>query len=179
MKLKPLIIEALRDYITEYRLITKTQRGEVYEDGDKIIKITKDVIEYNNAKILVDNPSRVFVRYHSVEAIGDNRYKLIMEKLTPLTDAECAVVDLIQNSLGKEEYMLNDNKRFSFIQELKNNPEYYVDFASFKEVSNMLLLLKRMYLEAKTRNIKLFDLRCDNMGKRSNAEIVHFDLGSG
>lgn len=128
---------------------------------------------------MLNKPKKSFVNYYSVESNNNGYYKLIMEKLYPLSDNECEIIDLILNTLGIEEYMLDDNKRYSFIQELKNNPEYYEDFASFNEMKNMILILKRMYIEAKQIGIKLFDLRCDNIGKRLNGDIVHFDLGSG
>lgn len=50
----------------ESKLIYKTHRGEIYQYGNKILKITKDIIEYNNALILIN-------------------YKLI-KKILPLTE---------------------------------------------------------------------------------------------
>jgi hypothetical protein len=163
----------------ENELIYKTHRGEIYKHDDKILKITKDVIEYNNALILINNPSKYFIKYYSAKKISDDKFELIMEKIIPLNDDESDMVDLIQNTLGIEEYMLDDNKRYNFIKELKNNPEYYEDFCSFNEIINMINLLKKMYIEAKYRNIKLYDLRSSNIGKTIDNNIVHFDLGAG
>lgn len=166
-------------FINENKLITKTHRGEIYEYEDKIRKITTDVIEYDNACKLIENHSKYFIKYYSAKQISDGKYELIMEKITPLSENECDMVDLIQNSLGIEEYMLDDNKRYSFIKELRNNPDYYEDFATFNDMLTMINLLKRMYIEAKSRNIRLHDLRCINMGRNSLNNIVHFDLGAG
>lgn len=163
----------------ENELIIKTHRGEIYNYDDKILKITTDVIEYNNALILINKPSKCFIKYYSAKKLENNKFELIMEKITPLSDDESDMVDLIQNSLGIEEYMLDDNKRYSFIKELKNNPEYYEDFCSYNEILAMINLIKRMYVEAKYRNIKLYDLRSSNMGKTVDNNIVHFDLGAG
>jgi hypothetical protein len=169
--------------LTEYdnlKLIFKTHRGYVYDYGDnKILKLTTDVIEYNNALIFLNKPSKYFVKYYSVKQINDSYYELIMDKLVELTENECEIVDLIQNSLGSQYYMLNDEKRYSFIKELKNNPEYYEDFATYQNMIDMINLLKRMYIEASHRNIILYDLRCINLGKTKDGNIVHFDIGAG
>lgn len=157
----------------------KTHRGELFEEDNKIIKITTDVVEFNNAKILIQNPKQCFVIYYSAKDIGDGKYELIMEKLLPLSDAECDMIDIIMNSLGIEKYMLDDNKRNSFIKELQLNPEYYDDFATYKQMYHMVTILKNMYTEAKQIGIELLDLRCDNIGKRRNGDVVHFDLGAG
>lgn len=165
--------------ICEAELLYKTHRGEVYADGDKITKITSDIEEYENALKLAKNPSPYFVRYYSAEDLGNGKYKLTMDKLTPLSDSECEMVDLIMNSLGIEEYMLDDNKRYAFMNELKRNPEYYESFSDYTSMVNLIMRIRRMYLDAKKRGITLKDLRCDNLGKTQNGELVHFDLGAG
>jgi hypothetical protein len=151
----------------------------VYLDGDRITKITSDVEEYENALKLSKNPSPYFVRYYSAEDLDDGKYKLTMDKLTPLSDSECEMVDLIMNSLGIEEYMLDDRKRYAFMNELKRNPEYHESFSDYTSMVNMIMRIRRMYLDAKKRGITLNDLRCDNLGKTPSGELVHFDLGAG
>lgn len=170
-KINPSIVES-------NKLIYKTHRGEIYEQGDKILKITTDKIEYENALILLNKPSKYFVKYYSVKSLG-NKYELLMEKLTMLSDDECDIVDLILNTLGRQDYMLDDEKRYSFIKELKQNPEYYDDYTTYDEIIKMLNILKRIYLEAKYLGIILLDLRCGNLGKNNSGNIVHFDLGAG
>ena len=176
--LRKIIREQLSNY-NDLKQIVKTHRGEIYEYQDKILKVTTDIIEFQNAKILIKNPSKYFVKYFSAKEIENDKFELIMEKLTPISEKECDMVDFIQNTLGLQEYMLDDNRRYSFIKELKQNPEYYDEFTTFNEMLTMINLLKRIYLGAEHRGIKLFDLRCENLGKTSNNNIVHFDLGAG
>lgn len=164
----------------DLEMLHQTHRGYVYDYGDnKILKITKDKIEYDNALIFIENPSKYFVNYYTGKSIGGGFYELIMDKLEELNDDEWEMVDMIQNSLGNQDYMLDDNKRFTFLQELKQNPEWYEDFATFKQMMNMINLLKRMYIDAKQRGIELYDLRAINMGKTKEGDIVHFDIGAG
>ena len=109
-------------------LLQTTHRGAVYEEDGVIIKITTDVVEYNNAVILIKKPSKYFIDYYTANDNGDGSYELTMEEITPLSDDESDMVDIIQNSLGRMDYMLDDNRRYAFIRELKDNPEFYEDF---------------------------------------------------
>lgn len=161
-------------------LLRKTRTGELHSTDDgKIVKITNDRIEYENAQKLIKNSSPVFIKYHSAKPIGNEKYELLMDKIYPLNDKEWDLIDLIQNSLGSQDYMLDDKKRNSFIKELKMNPEYYEDYASLNEVLSMLKVLQTMYVEASRRGIILYDLRAQNIGKTLNGNYVHFDVGSG
>lgn len=184
-KLQSMINEELtmQDVISKYKnlqAIDKTANGYVFLDAfDQIIKITNDKIEYENALKFIERPSKLFVKYISAKELGNNIYELIMEKLDPLNDKEWDIVDLVQQSLGTQDYMLDNQRRWRFIAELKQNPEYYEGFSTLEEVVAFINLLKKMYLEAKARNIILYDLRAQNIGKRSNGDYVHFDIGRG
>jgi hypothetical protein len=180
-ELKRIIKEELD--LTNYsnlKLLHKTHRGYVYQlDNGNILKITKDPVEFNNAEILIKNPSKFFAKYFTAKKLNDQYYELTMEKLTPLSEVEWDTVDLIQNTLGRQDYMLDPNRRNQFIRELKANPEYYEDFTDFNQVLKILETLKMMYQEAQSRGITLMDLRAQNLAKNSEGRIVHFDLGSG
>jgi hypothetical protein len=179
--LTELIKKSIKTYIIEQKekLIKKTHRGNIYELPDgKIMKLTIDIIEYENAIKIINNPSKFFIKYYSAEPYGKH-YKLIMEKLTELSDNEYDMVDIILMNLGRQDYMLNDNKRINFKQELKNHPEYYEDYGTLNEMFNILNTLKNIYAAAKERNITLYDLRASNLGKTKKGNIVHFDIGAG
>lgn len=156
----------------------KNRSVTVLPNGN-IQKITNDKIEYENALSLIKNPSDVFIKYYSANQMADGRYELTMERITPLDDKDWDIVDLIQNSLGSVDYMLDNNRRNNFIKEIKYHPEYYDDFASLSEVLNFINLLYKMYLEGKKRGIALYDLRPQNIGKDASGHYVHFDLGAG
>ena len=162
-------------------IVHKTATGYVLLNPfDQIVKITNDKIEYENALKFMERPSKLFVKYFSAKVLGDGMYELIMDKLEPLNSKEWDIVDLIQQSLGAQSYMLDQQKRTAFVFEMKNNPEYYEEFAaSLEEVVAFMNLLKKMYQEAQARNIVLYDLRAQNIGKTRNGNYVHFDIGRG
>lgn len=183
-----IVRKTIKSYICEQqqqqeegeKLLTKTHRGEVYllPDG-KIMKLTTDIVEYENAVKILNNPSKYFVRYYLAEPYDDHRYKLIMDKLTKLSDDEYDMVDLVLMTLGRQDYMLDNNKRLRFKQELKNNPEFYEDLGSLDDILLILNTLKNIYSAAQLRNITLLDLRAPNLGKNQDGNIVHFDVGAG
>ncbi len=173
----------MQNVLSQYKDLTplgKTANGYVFMNPeDQIVKLTNDQIEYQNALVFMDNPSKLFVNYYSAKDLGNGLYELKMEKLDQLNDKEWDMVDLIQQSLGAQDYMLNDQKRWAFINELKTNPEFYEHFATLEEMVAFINLLKKMYKEAKDRGITLFDLRAQNLGKTKNGNYVHFDIGRG
>lgn len=184
-KLESMINEELtvNDIKSKYpnmQVMHRTANGYVLLDGtDQIVKITNDKTEYENALKFIKRPSPLFVKYLSAKELGDGMYELQMEKLDPLNDKEWDIVDLIQQSLGSQDYMLNPQRRTAFVMELKKFPEYYEDFATLEEVVAFMNLLKKMYVEARARGIVLYDLRAQNIGKTRNGNYVHFDIGRG
>lgn len=164
-------------------MIHNSIRGQVYElSNGTILKRTNDKIEYDNAISFLKKPSPYFVNIISANPIDDStpqEYEIIMEKLKPLNNSQWERVDLIMNSLGRQDYMLDDSRRMSFLGELKRNPEWYENFSSYKEIVDTVYQLKRMYKEAQNRGIVLFDLRAQNLGVNSKGDMVHFDMGAG
>ena len=160
-----------------------TNRGYIIDKGETIIKVTKDRVEYENAVRLVDSPNPNFVNYHSAETYkvvnGVPHYKLVMDKLTELSDVEEDAIDLILNSLGLQEYMLDNNKRGAFLRELKANPEWYEGYGAYVNIENLVESLYHMYKYAQDNGFKLLDLRSQNLGRTFQNKLVHFDLGSG
>lgn len=172
------ITDIIREVIQE-ELLGKTRTGELHSTPDgRIRKITTDKSEYENARKLIQNPSPYFIKYYSAKPSGLGQYELIMDRVSELGDAEWETVELILNSLGTQAYMLDPNRRNSFIQELKQNPEYYEDFATLDEVLSMLKVLYSIYLDASKRGMTLYDLRAQNIGKTPTGQIVHFDIGA-
>ena len=100
-----------------------------------------------------------------------------MDAITELKESTWNVIDMIQNSLGSQEYFLNDQKRWAFSKEIKENPEWYEDFSSYKEVMKVMISLYSMYKEAKKRGFVLYDLRAQNIGLTKDGNLVHFDIG--
>jgi hypothetical protein len=184
-KLTSMINEELtiQDVLAKHKnsqVIHKTANGYVLLNPfDQIVKITNDKIEYENALKFIERPSKLFVKYFSAKELGDGMYELIMDKLDPLNDKEWDIVDLIQQTLGAQSYMLNQQRRTAFVMELKQNPEFYEEFAKLEEVVAFMTLLKKMYEEAQARGITLYDLRAQNIGKTKNGNYVHFDIGRG
>ena len=176
--MKDSIRKLLREALEQH-----TNRGYIIDKGDKIIKVTTDAIEYENALRLINNPHENFVKYDSAEPYkeinGKQTYKLVMDKVDTLGDEEWDVVDLIQQSIGKQEYFLDKNKRNRTLKELKNNPEWYEDYGDFNKVMDLIKSMYNMYSYADNNGFKLFDLKGINMGRDKKGNLVHFDLGSG
>ena len=178
-------IRAIIREAIQKKLIAKSWNGEVYEvDGGKILKITKDPTEYKNALEFMAKPSNYFVRYYSAKELpskpdGTPQYEIVMDKLKELTGDEWARVDMINQTLGRQDYMLDDQRRWRFFAELKQNPEWIEDIGGFKAMLDTTNRLKRMYAEAQHRGITLYDLKGQNLGTNPKGEMVHFDIGAG
>jgi len=157
----------------------KTNRGYLIDNGDKYTKLTTDKIEYENALRLINNPNKHFVKYYSAKPHNEKYYELVMDKLNPLSDNDSDIVDMIQQSLGLQEYMLDSAKRNSIINEFKRNPEWYEGLGSIQDVLKIINSIYQMYLYAKNNTFSLFDLRAQNLGRTNEGILVHFDLGSG
>ena len=162
----------------ERKLLKKTRTGKIYElSNGNILKISNDELEFKNAKILISKPSKQFIKYYSAEKV-DNNYEMEMQRIIPLKDNEVEVVDLIQNSLGDSDYFLNDTRRNKFIQELKNNKEWYESFATYKEVYKFVTEIYNIYKEGKRLGIDLFNINSENVGHTKDGRLVAFDLGN-
>lgn len=161
--------------------IFQTQRGSLYKKAPGLmVKLTVDKTEYENALIFLNKPHKNFIKYYSAEPMKtEGWYILSMEEIKELSDDEWAIVDLINNTLGITEYMLDDNKRWAFINELKRNPEWYEEEGSYSEVISILQDIHNMHKEANRRGIKLRDARSQNMGRTMDGRLVHFDMGAG
>lgn len=182
------VMKNIRNIIRETirgKLMAKSWNGEVYEvPGGKILKITKDSSEYKNALEFIKRPSPYFVKYYSAKELpskqdGTPQYELVMDKLKELNDQEWSRVDMVTQTLGRQDYMLDDQKRYAFLGELKRNPEWYEDFATYKEMVQTTEQLRRMYKEADRREITLHDLRAQNIGTDTKGALIHFDIGAG
>lgn len=178
---------ANREFVKQFGempLLQSSNRGLIYRSGPGIVtKATVDETEYENAKKFIGNPHKNFIIYYSaepwMELSGKNWYILKMEEIKPLYGADWEIVDLINNTLGLQEYMLSDQRRMSFIGELKRNPEWYEDFASYKDMISTLSDMHNMYKEAQKRGIVLSDARSQNFGRTTDGRLVHFDMGAG
>jgi len=163
--------------------IGQTRTGALFRDSSgTIVKLTSDKSEYDNALHFIKKPHKNFIKYYSAEPleVGDETwYVLYMEEIKELGDDDWAVVDMINNTLGTQDYMLDDQRRYSFIAELKRNPEWYEDIASYKEIIKTLQDIYTMYKEAARRGIRLHDARSQNMGRTNDGRLVHFDIGAG
>lgn len=164
----------------ERKFMFKTSKGyQLYEDNDVIIKITDDKTEYDNALVFLKRPSPYFIKFYSAQQIGEKEYEIQMERVNELPEKESEMVDLIMNTLGRQDYMLDMNRRLQFKMELKRNPEWYEDLCTYDELTKMIFTLLHMYEDAEKRGITLYDLRPQNLGVTREGRIVHFDIGSG
>ena len=166
-----------------YEFIKWTRTGGLYrKEPGVIVKVTRDRSEYDNALRFIKRPHKNFVKYYHAEPWikinGHDFFILEMEELKELDDAEWELVDLIQNSLGAQEYMLNDNKRYRFLNELKANPDWYEDYGTYKDAIKIVFDLYSMYKEADRRGFVLYDLRAINLGRTNDGRLVHFDIGN-
>jgi len=165
-----------------YEFIKWTRNGALYrKEPGVVVKVTRDRSEYDNALRFLKRPHRGFVKYYSakpwVRINGNDYFILEMEELKELDEAEWELVDLIQNSLGSQSYMLDDNKRYRFLNELKMYPEWYEDYGTYKDAARLVMDLYGMYKEADRRGFTLYDLRAINLGRTSDGRLVHFDIG--
>ena len=166
----------------DMEFIKWVRSGALYRKSSGVmVKVTRDKSEYDNALRFIKKPHKSFINYYDAVPWniinGDEYFVLEMEEVELLSDSETEVVDIIQNSLGSQEYMLDDNRRWRFLNELKQNPEWYEDYGSYKDVANLVMELYSMYKEAERRGFVLYDLRSINLGKNKEGKLVHFDIG--
>jgi len=178
------IDQAIRGEFGNMEMLSNSNRGIIYQKSPGVIfKVGHDQDEYENAVSFLKRPHKNFVTYYSAEpwrVMGDKKlYVFTMERVNELSENQWDIVDLIQNSLGLQEYMLDDTKRYMFMKELEQNPEWYENFATYKEVRAWVFQLYNMYKEADRREITLLDLRAQNLGVNSKGVPVHFDMGEG
>ena len=175
---------AIRSEFGDMELISNSNRGIIYKKMPGIVfKVGLDKDEYENALSFIKRPHKNFITYYSAEpwrSFDSKRtYVFTMEEIRELTDDEWTIVDMIQNSLGRQDYMLDDSRRYRFMKELEQHPEWYEEIATYKEVRFWLINLYNMYKEADIRGIELHDLRAQNLGVNRNGVPVHFDIGEG
>ncbi len=154
-------------------------RGIAYKSGDKVYKFSKDPVEINSATKLIGKTPKHLIKYYSVEPLDDQWYLLKMDLLDKLTEEQEEIIELIQNSLGVQEYMLDPIRRQKFINELRIYPEYYEYIGTnLKTIQKILEQLLLIYSEAVQNDISTHDIRVDNLGQK-DGKIIHFDLGAG
>jgi len=165
-----------------YEFIKWTRTGGLYrKEPGVIVKVTRDRSEYDNALRFLKRPHKRFVKYYHAEpweTINGNDYFILeMEEVKELDEAEWDLVDIIQNSLGAQSYMLDDNRRYKFLNELKMYPEWYEDYGTYKDAARLVMDLYEMYKEAERRGFVLYDLKAINLGRTKDGRLVHFDIG--
>lgn len=176
------ISQEFKNDFGDMELVQKTRNGLLYRKAPGVmVKVTLDKSEFDNALRFVGRPHKSFIKYFDAkpwkEFNGKEFYVLEMEEVKELDNAEWDFIDLVQNSLGSQNYMLDDNRRWAFLAELKRNPEWYEDVGTYKEASKLVLALYSMYKEADRRGFVLYDLRAQNVGRTMDGRLVHFDIG--
>lgn len=70
------------------RLIGTVDYGNVYQLGDKVVKVTTDETELEHAEIIKGKLTRNFVKIFDVEVIKPSLGIITMENLSPLTASD-------------------------------------------------------------------------------------------
>jgi len=178
------IDQAIRNEFGDMKILNNSNRGIIYQKSPGVIfKVGHDEQEYENAVSFLKRPHKNFVTYYSAEpwrVMDDKKFYIFtLEQVNELSEDQWDIVDLIQNTLGLQEYMLDDTRRYVFMKQLEQHPEWYEDFATYKEVRAWVFQLYNMYKEAQRRGLTLLDLKAQNLGINSQGVPVHFDIGEG
>jgi len=176
--------QGIRSEFGDMELVSNSNRGIIYRKSPGVIfKVGLDKDEFDNAVSFIKRPHKNFITYYSAEPWrvfdGEKSYVYTMEEIRELNEKEWDIVDLINNSLGVQDYMLDDSRRYNFMREIKENPEWYENIGTYKEVRAWVINLYNMYKEADRRGLELHDLRAQNLGINKNGVPVHFDMGEG
>ena len=128
--------------------------GVAYEHSDPntVVKITKSAREIENARNQLEREVSCLVNVHSVVMVGEGSvYKIITEKLQPLTPEEVAQVDRAQ--------------------------KVYKETWKFPKDTPVAIRFARLWYCLESHGIDTYDVRSDNIGKRADGSFVLLDLG--
>ena len=144
--------------------------GEPY----KVLKITTDESEYNNAKSLIGKKNEYLVNYYACESY-EEKYLLIMDKLDKPSEEVSHLLDDI--NIHMYDYDENLYYKTIFLSEL----DFLIDDFSEKENKETVIFvfdnLKKIVEECKENNIYTNDFHSGNIGEKDN-KLIFFDIGA-
>lgn len=131
-----------------------------YNDPTKVVKLTRDGMEAERAKTLINQPAKCHVKVFDVQEAGQGVWKLVLEKVRPLQDEEIEVFDLVHaygNQVLKNKYA-TQNYEPSLIRKC---------IQEYQQLTQCL----------RAAGVSDEDAQGENLGRRNNGQLVLLDVG--
>ena len=133
-----------------------------YNDPNKVVKLTRDGLEAERAKVLVGQPATCHVQVYDVQEAGQGVWKLVIEKVRPLTPDEIEAFDLI--------HLANYDGR-----KIKQQDFAHLDFSPV-QIKNFISQYQGLCKCLRAAGVSDEDAQGDNLGRR-NGQLVLLDVG--
>lgn len=147
-------------------------------NNDKVIKVTTDYQESENAKNLIGKKNKHFLNYYDVFEMtlkdsSENKqiYYILMDYIRPLNSKEKSIRWNLYFQQDTDSYI---KKLFSNIIEDENIKDEYI----LKFIKDIISQRSEIFSEAEKLGIEFSDAHKNNLGIKKDGSLVYFDIGA-